>query len=510
VLAALAAAVGLVGIVSALTPALSAHSDVVRGVLPTGVPQAARVATLAFGMALVLLARSLGRCSRRAWQLSVALVVAIAVAHLLKAFDVEEATFAILVLATLLRFRRRFDVPGDPAATRPLLATTLAVASAAGTSLALDARGRFDGVADVLLASALVLGVRALHLWLRPLSERVRQSVEERRRVTELVHSHGHDSLAFFALREDKSWFFSPTRRSFLAYRVIGGAALVSGDPIGERSEVPELLAEFRRVCRTRGWRLGLLSVSDELVPVARRLGLRAIKVGDEAVVRPADFSLEGRAIRKVRQSVTRLERAGFHFRVVDAKDVDASLRGELVRVSDEWRGSSVERGFTMAMDDLFRESGTIFAVAETPDDVGGFLHLVPSTNGYSLSAMRRGRETPNGLMEFLIARTIEWARERRTEELSLNFCAFSDFLVGDARTVFHALARRFVQIGDHLFQLDRLLVFNRKFHPEWRPRYLCVERLSDIPSVGVAYLRAESLLTPPGPWVRRTTASAA
>ena len=136
---------------------------------------------------------------------------------------------------------------------------------------------------------SLVLGFRALHLWLRPISQRVRQSAEERRLVRKLVRSHGDDSLAFFSLRRDKSYFFSPTRRSFIAYKVVGGCALVSGDPVGDKAELPQLLAEFQRVCHTRGWRLALLSVSSDLLPAARSLGLRAIKIGDEAVVRPDD-----------------------------------------------------------------------------------------------------------------------------------------------------------------------------------------------------------------------------
>src|SRR5439155_15178751 len=180
-----------------------------------------------------------------------------------------------------------------------------------------------------------------------------------------LVRSHGQDSLAFFSLRRDKSYFFSPTRRSFLAYKVVGGAALGSGDPIGAADEFRDLLAEFRRVCHARGWRVALLSVRAELLPLTRELGLRAIKIGDEAVVRPAGFSLEGRAIRKVRQSVTRLEREGYRFRVVAAGEVETALREELESVSAAWRGSNVERGFSMAMDDQFREPETFFAIAE-------------------------------------------------------------------------------------------------------------------------------------------------
>jgi lysyl-tRNA synthetase class 2 len=505
VLAVAAAAVGLVGIVSALTPEFADRSDFVRGVLPPGVPGAARVLALAFGLALVWLSRLLARRRRRAWHLAVALVAGISLAHLAKGLDFEEATLGLGLLIALVRYRSRFDVPGDPASMRPLLATGLAVAALGVLAVTLELRGtegdRWD---DSIAAVALVLGARALYLWLRPITERVRQSAEERRIVRELVGRDGGDSLAFFALRHDKSYFFSPTRRSVLAYKVVSGIALVSGAPVGAADEFGDLIGEFGRVCRARGWRLALLSVGGDLLPLTRELGFRAIKIGDEAVVRPATFTLEGRAIRKVRQSVARAERAGYRFRVVGAAAVAPPLRAELQRVSDTWRGSNVERGFSMAMDDPFREPQTLFALAERGDEVGGFLHLVPSCDGYSLGAMRRDPATPNGLMEYLIAKLLLWAREHGADEISLNFCVFADLLAQPPRTPLHAAARTALLAGDRLFQLERLLAFSRKFGPEWRPRYLCVEHLTDLPLVGLAYLRVESLLTPPGPWARR------
>jgi len=500
-----AAVVGAVGVASALTPEFANRSDFVRGVLPPGVPDAARIAALTFGLGLVWLSRSLVHRRRRAWHLAVVLVLGISIAHLAKGLDFEEACIGLLLLVALLHFRGRFNVRGDPSSVRPLLATTFALSTLAVLAVLLEQRGyEGDRLEDSLAGLGLVLAVRALYLWLRPLSERVRQSAEDRRLVRRLVRAHGEDSLAFFSLRRDKSYFFSPTRRSFLAYRVVGGSALVSGDPVGDKSEVLELLVEFRRVCHSKGWRLALLSVSNDLLPVARELGLRSVKIGDEAVVRPAEFSLEGRSIRKVRQSVARLQRAGYAFRVIGAGAVDHGLRAELEEVSDVWRGSNVERGFSMAMDDPFREPETLFGLAQCGNRVGGFVHLVPSAHGYSLGAMRRRPDTPNGLMEYLIAELIGWACEQEAEEISLNFCVFADLLRETHRHKLEAVAGKALRIGDRVFQLERLLVFSRKFAPEWRPRYLCVERLGDLPLVGVAYLRAESLLTPPGPWARR------
>ena len=164
-----------------------------------------------------------------------------------------------------------------------------------------------------------------------------------------------------------------------------------------------------------------------------------------------------------------------------------------------------------MAMDELFGNPGALFVVARDEDDrVRGFLHLVPSpaSGGYSLSAMRRSRDTPNGLMEFLIVEALDWTRARGASELSLNFCAFADLLRAKERSVGGRFVRSGVQSLDRIFQLERLLTFTGKFFPEWRPRFLCIERLSDFPLVGLAYLRVESLLAPPS--LRAASAMAA
>ena len=508
-----AAFVGAIGIASALTPELANRYDLVKGVLPPGVPTAARVFALAFGVALVFVSRSLARRRRRAWQLAVAIVIASAVAHLAKGLDVEEAAISLLLLAALLRHRRRFDVPGAPQTVQPLVVLVFGALAATALTLGIELRGHElpERLGDVFAAAGILAGFYALFLWLRPLSEAVAQTVGERRLARELVERYGRDSLSFFSLRRDKSFFFSPTRRAFLAYRVVGGAALVSGDPVGDEREFDALLAEFRRVAHARGWRLAILGASSETLPHYRRLGMRPIPIGDEAVLRPAAFSLEGRAIRKVRQSVSRLTKAGYAFRVVAAEDVDAVLRAELDAVSVEWRGDQVERGFSMAMDDLFA-TGTSFAVATAADGaVGGFLHLAPAPagGGWSLSTMRRRRATPNGLTEFLVVETLLWAKECGAAEVSLNFCALADFLSPErATTVPRRLVRRGLLAADNVFQLERLHSFSRKFHPEWRTRYLCVERLADLPLVGLAYLRVEQLLTPPARWRRRVPVS--
>ena len=499
---------GVITIVSALTPELADRTDLVSGMLPPGVPEAARTVSLALGLGMVFLSRGLARRKQRAWTLAVALVIASAIAHLAKGLDFEEATVHILLLVALLRSRRHFVAPGDPATLVPLLQVVAALSFAVPILVVgiydQDVYSRRIEVALALLVGA--LGFRALWLWLRP--QGVPPALgEERERAAELVQAHGTDSLAYFALRRDKSYFFSPSGRSFLAYRVIGGTALVAGDSIGDVTERRELVREFVRVAHAKGWRVAVAGAANEALEDYASIGFKSMYLGDEAVIRPATFSLDGRAIRKVRQSVSRLEKCGYRVEVLSTADADEPLRAQLRAVSEEWRGNWPERGFAMAMDALFRYPDTMLAVAVAPDGrVGGFLQLVPSpaSEGYSLASMRRRGDTPNGLMEFLITETVAWSRQHAVTELSLNFAVFADFLVsGDDATRFTRSLRWLLLKGDRLFQLERLHSFNRKFFPDWRRRYFCFERWADLPLAGLAYLHAESLLTPPGPWVR-------
>jgi lysyl-tRNA synthetase, class II len=505
-----AALAGAVGIASALTPEFANRFDLVRGVLPPGVPEAARALALAFGIVLIWTSRGLARRRRRAWKLAIGVVVASAVAHLVKGLDFEESTATLILLVALWRWRAEFWVRGDPA-TRWPLAQAIAGLLAVGLLIWLrvsDHVGYSERIEEALVVIAGALALRALYLWFRPHVYRGRQSDSDRRAAEGIVREEGRDSLCFFALRRDKSWFFSPSGRSFLAFKVVGGVALVSGEPIGEPDELPDLLRDFTREAHVRGWRVAVTGVSEESLAFYRELGLRSMYIGDEAIVRPESFSLDGRPIRKVRQSVARLHKAGYRATALRPCDADTELRCQIERVSSEWRGKERERGFSMAMDALFRYPDGVIVVAQDADGkVGGFLQLVPApaTNGYSLASMRRQLDTPNGLMEFLIVEALQWAKENDVSELSLNFSLFGSVLRREGGLLRWALLR-----ADRIFQIERLHSFNRKFFPEWRPRYLCFERYLDLPLVALVYGHLEGFVVAPGPWTRAPDLAAA
>jgi lysyl-tRNA synthetase class 2 len=154
-----------------------------------------------------------------------------------------------------------------------------------------------------------------------------------------------------------------------------------------------------------------------------------------------------------------------------------------------------------MALDALFRleNDDAVFVVGRGPDRAPqGFLHLAVCRKGsaLSLSSMPRLRTTPNGFNEWLICETVAWARKHGFARVSLNFAPFAALLAPEAQlSGLQKVERRALLALKGHFQLDNLLLFNRKFFPTWQRRFVVYERRRDLPRVGIAALAAEAYL---------------
>jgi lysyl-tRNA synthetase class 2 len=500
VLAAGALVVGLVDIAVSLVPRISAVLPQLGGTLPVADPSVARSLTFAAGAVLLWVAAGLWRRKRRAWLLALSVVALGASAGAVRDPDLGQICLSVALLIALVRSRRAFTVAGDPTSMRPVaraLLVTLFAWMIVGSTLSTHLNRVTDLGFELLLVAAAAWG---LQVWMRSDREPGPADRRDHARAQRIVERHGDDSLSFFALRGDRRYAFSSEGNAFLAYRVVAGCALVSGDPVGEPAEIPGLLDEFRAIAHARGWRLVFLHAGERWAAAHRSSGMRAVPVGDEAVIRPLAFTLEGRSMRKVRQSVARLERAGYQIEVRRAGEIDRAQRAEIDAVSAEWLCGGRDRGFSMAMDDAYAHPRTMFVLGlDERGRLGGYLHLVPSLEGFSLSAMRRRPDTPNGLMEWMISRTVGLVGESGAHEFSLNFAVFAALLrtSPDGPRAARAAQWALGQL-DRGFQLNRLYSFNSKFAPEWRTRYVCFERFIDVPVLSLATLHVESLLPLP------------
>ena len=537
------AAVGIVNVASALTRNSSWRTRVLEGVQLGNFVPFFHTLALPAGALLVVLAIYVARRRHRAWSIAVGLLVALGVFNVLKGLDFEEALVDWALAALLWWGRDAFYVRHEPASLRsalwriPAIALgSLAVCTVAVWAAATEGTGTgkvWHATLDLLLLQPAAIGYREDFHWVaiavalvgvamalavaymifRPIAApRGLPDRALRRSAADLVRSYGTDSLAAFKLRRDLHYLFSEDDRAFVAYRVEAGVMLLAGDPIGAAGALPDLLREVVAFAEKRGLKTAVIGASETLLPAYEQAGLRAFYIGDEAVVETAAFSLDGRAIRKVRQAVNRVERAGYSAELRQVDELDRGAVAELEAVSRAWRQGEPERGFSMAIDSLVGEhlGGSVVVCAR--DGAGrarGFLHFVPvyGRPAMSLSFMRREHDTPNGLTEFLVVKSIELLRDQ-ADELSLNFAAFARVMHSPEGLVDRLLASA-ARLLDPFFQIESLYRFNAKFSPRWEPRYLLYEGAAGLPRAGLAAMWAEGQLPKP-PRLRPATRLAA
>lgn len=327
-------------------------------------------------------------------------------------------------------------------------------------------------------------------------------SRSDHHRAAALVDAHGTDSLDPFALREDKRFHFA--HGGLLAYRVLRETAVVAGDPIGPPGSAPAILDSFLRHADQQRWNVAATAVSERHLDAYRALGLRAMRIGNEAVVDPHGFSLEGRRVRKVRQSVTRIQRRGWTVEVVPAGDLTDRLVRELEALERTWESTN-ERlsGFAMTLGRLWgaaEDSSALYVLGRGPrGELEAFLRFAGYRGGLSLDAMRRLGDEPNGLTEALVVAALQHARARGLSRVSLNFAGFGHLMASaDSLSLRQRAGRWALKRAHRRFQLERLVRFNDKFFPTWEPRYLLYARLGLLPLAGLRVLQAEGYVRGP------------
>ncbi|MGW1230039.1 phosphatidylglycerol lysyltransferase domain-containing protein [Streptomyces sp. NPDC001515] len=335
-----------------------------------------------------------------------------------------------------------------------------------------------------------------------------------------LLATHGErDSLGYFALRREKSAMWSPTGKAAVTYRVVGGVSLASGDPLGDPEAWPGAIGPWLAEAREHGWIPAVMGASEEGGTVYARHGMDALELGDEAIVETADFTLEGRAMRTVRQAYNRVKRAGYEVTVRRHADIPAAEMAELVRRADDWRDGATERGFSMALGRLGDPADGQCVMLECrdagedgrPGALRALLSFVPwGPAGLSLDLMRRDRDAENGLMEFMVIELLRRAGTIGVTQVSLNFAMFRSVFERGSRLgagPVLRLWRSLLSFFSRWWQIESLYRANAKYRPIWEPRYLLFERSADLLRIGVAAARAEGFLEAPGlpKWLHRS-----
>ena len=473
--------------------------------LPFGVHPLTVVEAVVAGLALLGLARGIRRGLAPVWIATIVLFLATTADRLIQGRPPEGATLGLLFSLWLLLEHQHFRI-------RPSGVTRLFIWMAAAGLLVIGATAgvgnlvatghhrHFDVV--FLLVTVVVLVLLLLVALPGRESRRTGTAREEAfARARAIIDTYGGDTLDYFALRDDKSWFF--TGESLVAYSVINGVMLVSPDPIGPPQDRSEVWSDVMDMAQSNNWQPSVLAASQSWLGIYRAAGLVDHYIGDEAIVDATRFSLKGKSMKSLRGAYNRMKKAGCRVECYQSTDdLDPDLKVQLLELMTETRQGEAERGYSMTLSRIFdpRDTGLLLAVCFGADDRPlAFNQYVPAAHvdGYSLDLMRRtsDEDAPNGLTDFVIIETLQWMAERGLRGLGLNFATMRAVVAGESGSgPWSSLERNVLHHFSETLQIESLWHFNQKYDPMWNPRYVVTGPFLPLARSGLAIARAEAV----------------
>ena len=448
----------------------------------------------AIGLALLILARALFRRIHVAYHISFWLLLAGGVITLLKAGNVQETLFQWLVLGMLVLGRSSFYRPASLLQQRftPTWAASIVGVIGASVWVGLLVNRHvaysndlwwtfaFDANAPRMLRASLLVCVLTAAFLLFSLL-RPAPPVPELTRKPELddikrVLAESPSTLSNAVLTGDKHVLFSASGRSFIMYQVQGRSWIALGDPVGPRSEAEELVWRFRELSDEHGGRVVFYQSSVECLPLYVDLGLAAMKIGEEARVPLANFSLEGSIRAELRTARRRGERDRATFEVVAPADVPQILPA-LRAISDSWLKdkATAEKGFSVgSYSERYLRNFPIALVRRDGEPVA-FANLWQSAAHEELAVdlMRFSPDAPPGAMDFLFVELMLWARQQGFSWFSLGVAPLAGLERHPLAPAWHRIGNFVFRHGEHFYNFEGLRRYKAKFHPTWEPKYL-------------------------------------
>ncbi len=530
-IAILTAAMGLLNVLSASTPALADRAAILGRYSPLAVTWGSHVTAVLAGFALIVLAYGLTQRKRTAWAATLLVLLVSLVSHLLKGLDYEEAGLAGLLALYMFWQRAHFQARSDPPSLRQgvnALAAALAFTLVYGTigfflldrhysvNFSLNAALRqtvvmftqfydpglqpITGFGRYFAASIYMVGgvtlAYALAALLRPVIQRGPTMLAEREQAREIVERYGRSSLARIVLFHDKSYWFS-TGGSVVGYTAKAKTAVALGDPIGPEEDAAMAITGFCEFCHQQGWQPAFYQTLPDYVPLYQAAGFEEVRTGHEAIVDLHAFTLEGKAGKPFRTPINKLTRLGYRADIVQPP-LSRELLHELREVSDEWltmmHGKEIR--FTLGwFDDDYIGSSAVIVVRDETGRATAFANIVPeySRSEVSIDLMRQRREVENGTMEFLFSSLLLWCKEQQYDTFNLGLSSLSGIGEAPADPAAEKVLHYVYNHINQFYNFQGLHAFKEKFNPTWEPRYVVFPGYASLPAVWLTLARAGS-----------------
>lgn len=486
-------------------PSDAARLHYLEEFIPDSLMQLSHLLGSIFGLMLLIVARGLYRRLEGAFWVALLVLLLGMLASLVKGFDYEEATVMLLAAGVLWsgrhQFNRRASLLDEPFTSGWLLSVLMICGGAIW--LGFFAQRHVDYSNDLwwnfainhdaprmLRASlAVVIGlmVFALARLLRASpGASLPATVDDIERAAAIL-PFSSQAEACVAMTGDKRFLFHPDNDAFIMYQLSGRSVVAMGDPVGNAAHFQALVWQYRELCDQLDKRCVFYQVSQPHLPLYIDLGLTLSKLGEEAIVPLASFTLEGKKQAEFRQARNRGLRDGARFSVVPASQVEPLL-AELRQVSDDWlqKKHVREKGFSIGSFDEAYLQRFDLAVVRFEGRIVAFANLWESGDKSQLSIdlMRHTEDAPRIIMDYLFTELMLWGKEQGYRQFSLGMAPLSGLENHPLATLWTKTGNLVFRFGDEFYNFDGLRRYKSKYHPQWHSKYLAAPGGISLPRV--------------------------
>lgn len=536
--------------------------QVVGNNLQSSITQTTDAASVIIAVALALIARGIALKRRRAWQLATVLqsvLFIMAIFHnthrflshhrttqiIFGNFGLTHLFFEVSLLLALIIKRKTFNTVTDPHTRKSDFIYFLQVTGLSflvALIIVFFDRDRFvhrlstleifqtaakgifgvsgpvafsmvrtqERVENLLVGLGLLIAISTIFRVLRPVVRIARMTSEDKVAISDLIAKYpSDDSLAYFALRDDKNVIWAKNGKAAIAYSVVSGTMIASGDPLGDPECWPAAIEAFIHEAQRHAWIPAVYGCTELAGEIwQRETDCDALEIGDEAIVFVNDFNVETPQLKSVRQMANKARKENYQTVTRKISELSQIERVELSKLAQEWRRGGDERGFSMALGRFcdLQDPNAVITWSHVEGVYKGLLQFVPwGIEGLSLDLMRRSTDSISGVNELMISETIIYARANSISKISLNFATFRSIFEKGERLGAGPITRfnhKVLILLSRFVQMESLYRFNAKFQPVWEPRYILFPSIGHLGRVAIAILRVESFLPSKG---RRT-----
>jgi phosphatidylglycerol lysyltransferase len=517
---------GIINIVSVLTPAISERVNLLKDFLPVEAIHASNYLVLMAGLLLLVTAAFLLKGLRAAWWFAVFLSLVSLVGHLTKAIDFEEASIAFLAIVMLVGTRKEYYIKTNPKMRNVGLQTSVLTAFATliygivgfyfldkkhfnidfniWQSIGYTVQSYFLMSCDSLVpaskfASKFLLSINIsgfvsiaflIYTFVRTYVPHENITDEERELANCLIKAHGNSALDHFKTSADKIIYVSESKKAFVAYRISGNFAVVLENPVAKNAaEMKACIAEFDRHCYESGMKSIYYRVPEESLDVYRRLRHKYLFLGQEGVVDLTTFKLEGGAKKPMRNAINKVIDRGFKATIHEAPVKDGILQ-KIKSVSDEWL-TDMERTEIIFSQGMFcweeLKQQTIITVENSEEKIVAFLNIIPdyAPGEATYDLIRKTKDAPNGVMDFILVELFKYLKEKQVNYVNLGFAPMSGL---DDPHTFPEKSMKFAYEKIRSFaHYKGLREYKEKFDPVWHNKYLIYQHDYDLLQVPAA-----------------------